>query len=279
MKYFAIVLTLLTLTISFSSKNSYAGPPLTNLEGVGGIAFNPLAWLADSGEKDSYFKLGETDFAAKPRTGVWYVSLDDVKVDWTSIGITDTFFKRFELSYSYQAISQDNATSKHKNNIGGKLLILPENSFGLKYAPAFSVGAIYKKSSDKLPGFDDSGADFYAVATKLVTELPKPVLFSAGILSTKSLVTGVFGFDEDTKQTFFGNIDVIPLSNFIVGFEFKQGAEFDDFKNADYWNAHLAYLAGKNLSLILAYVDAGDNESTKAVGLGNGVVLSSQYAF
>jgi hypothetical protein len=67
--------------------------------------------------------------------------------------------------------------------------------------------------------------------------------------------------------------------NLAVGFEYKQGAQFSDFKNAGYWDIHVGWLVNKNLSLIAAYVNAGDETSTKKVGLGNGLVLSAQYSF
>ena len=53
----------------------------------------------------------------------------------------------------------------------------------------------------------------------------------------------------------------------------EQGAHFDDFKNADYWNAHVAWFVNKNLTLVGAYVNAGDHKSSSKVGLGDGVVL------
>jgi hypothetical protein len=64
-----------------------------------------------------------------------------------------------------------------------------------------------------------------------------------------------------------------------LGFEYKQGAKYSDWKDADYWDAHLAWTPNNNLTLILAHVNAGDHKSTNKVGLGNGVVLSVQYAF
>jgi len=50
-------------------------------------------------------------------------------------------------------------------------------------------------------------------------------------------------------------------------------------RNADYRDAHLAWPATDKLTLVAAYVDAGDSNSTDKVGLGDGVVLSVQYAF
>jgi len=277
-KLFLLWLFIAVVAVSLT-RNSFAGVPFVNLEGVGGVAFNPLAYLADSDDEDSHLKLGKTDIIGKPRFGTWCVSLDKVKVDWTTIGVTDTLFKRLEVSYGYETIAQDNASTKRKNNLGAKLLLLPENSFNTKFLPAISVGSIFKHASNIGLGTDSSGPDYYLVATKLITQLPQPVLLSGGVLSTKAKVTGVFGFDKDRDEILFGNIDIVLPWNFIVGFEYKQGARYSDFKNANYWDAHIAWTPNKNLSLILAYVDAGSYKSSSVAGLGNGVVLSAQYAF
>jgi hypothetical protein len=276
LKLFAAVLV---LTVVFSVRGAFAGAPFVNLEGVGGVAFNPLAYLADSSGENSHFKAGDTDVLGKARFGGWYVNLSDVKVDWTTIGVADTFFKRLEVSYGYETVNQDNAVGIHKNNIGAKLVLLSENSFDTKFIPAVSIGGIFKNTSNVAAGVGDSGQDFYVVATKLITQLPGPVLISGGILSTKGKVTGVFGYDKDRKTTAFGNIDIILPANLIAGFEYKQGAKYSDWKDADYWDAHLAWTPNSNLTLILAHVNAGDNKSTTKVGLGSGVVLSAQYAF
>jgi hypothetical protein len=273
-KLFSVVLVAIVV---FSVKGAFAGAPFTNLEGVGGVAFNPLAYLADSSGENSHFKVGDTDVLGKARFGGWYVSLGDVKVDWTAIGITDTFFKRLEVSYGYETVNPENSLAVHKTNIGAKLLLISENSFNTNFIPSISIGGIFKDSSST--GSSDSGQDFYVVATKLITQLPRPVLISGGLLSTDSKVTGVFGYDKDRVTTAFGNIDIILPANLIAGFEYKQGAEYEDWKDASYWNAHLAWTPTSNLTLILAHVDAGDNKSTTRVGLGTGVVLSAQYSF
>ena len=248
---------------------SRAGVPLTNLEGVGGIAFNPLAYTAGTPVEGLPVN--------KPQFGGWYVRLGDVKVDWTSIGAAETVFKRLEVSGGYETIAQNKQNIIHKNNYGAKLNVLDENAGGTNYVPAISVGAIYKHTD--AAATNAVGADYYGVATKLIKELPRPVLVSAGALSTKAHTTGVFGFDKDRKTTFFGNIDVLPVSVVALGFEYKQGAEFSDFKNASYWDAHAAWFYDPHLTLVAAYVNAGDEKSTTKVGLGKGVVLSAQYAF
>jgi len=282
MKKLILLFAALLLTAVFS-KNVFAGPPFNNLEGVGGVAFNPLAYLADSGEE--LIKVGDTDILAKPRFGAWYVNLPTAKIDWTSFGVATTLLKRLEISYGYQNIAWEGHPTFHKNNIGAKLLVLKENAFDTKFVPAFSIGTIYKNTSNKslreagVSTLRSSGEDWYAVATKTIAQLPIPVILSGGVLSTQEYVTGVLGFNDKRKLTGFFNIDLVLPKGFVVGYEFKQGARFATVQNANYWDAHLAWIPNKNLTLIAAYTATGDYTGSRRQGLGNGFVLSAQYAF
>jgi len=266
----SLVAGMIGLSLAYSAQ---AGVPLNNLQGAGGVAFNPLAYPSGQNKDEK-----SDSPLSKPQFGAWYVNLSDVNVDWTAIGVSETLFDRLELSYGYEVVAPKGENIK-KSDVGAKLLVVPENAGGKAYIPAIAVGSILKSTDNVAEGSDDSAFDFYGVATKLITQLPVPVLLSGGILSTKEQVTGVFGYNKDSDITFFGNIDVIPVSFLAVGLEYKQGAEYDTFKNASYWDAHLAYFANKNLTLVGAYVNAGDETSTSKTGLGDGLVLSAQYAF
>ncbi len=275
----AIVLIIVSFLVYFTSTTVFTGVPINNLEGVGGIAFNPLAYPAGNifeKPKEKQGKLSFEDILSKPQFGSWYVHLGDVDIDWTAVGISETFFKRLELSYGYETIAISGGDNIHKNNIGAKLLLIEEKNF----VPAVSIGTVWKNTAfDTSSGVDDSGNDYYLVATKMLKNLPKPVLLSGGVISTKGRTLGVLGFDKDRDEALFANIDVVLSEKVAAGFEYRQGAHFDDFKNADYWDAHLAWFVNKNLTLVGAYVNAGDHNSTSKVGLGDGVVLSMQYAF
>ena len=287
MRKLSLFAAFIAVTVVFSGQKVYAGPPFNNLEGVGGVAFNPLAYVADSSEEGSHLKVGDVEVLGRPRFGAWYVNLGDKKIDWTSFGVADTLFKRVEISYGYQTIALRDITTFHKNNIGVKGLLLQENSFGSQFVPAISIGTVYKTTSDKnlrkigIGNLRTTGQDWYAVATKTITQTPIPVILSGGILSSQEYVTGVLGFDKDREITGFANIDFVLPHGFVVGYEFKQGEQFDDgYKNANYWNAHLAWLANKNLTLIAAYTYTGNIKAeTTRTGLGGGFVLSAQYAF
>lgn len=254
------------------------GVPLNNLEGVGGIAFNPLAYLAGNGTPETQEKDSETQkrILGLPQIGGWYVHLGDAAIDWTALGAAEALFGRVEVSYGHEIIGLERADTIYKDNVGAKLLVIQEGNV----VPAVSVGGIWKHTGFDVPdGVDHSGIDLYLVATKLIKELPKPVLLSGGLISTTGRTLGVLGFDNDRAEALFGNIDVLPLDNVALGFEYRQGAHFADFKNAEYWNAHLAWFVNKNLTLVGAYVNAGDEKSSSKVGLGDGFVLSAQYAF
>ncbi|MFA5554113.1 MAG: DUF3034 family protein [Phycisphaerae bacterium] len=257
----------------------YAGVPFNNLEGVGGAAFNPFAYTAGNDfEKDDTQpqKKSLADIFSKPQIGTWYVHLGDVGIDWTTIGVAGTLFKRLEVSYGYESISVANAKNIYKNNFGLKYLIVKETDV----IPAISFGTVFKHTSFSTPpGVDKSGVDFYLVATKFIKALPVPVLLSGGFLSTKGQTLGVLGFNNDRDEVFFGNIDIMPFENIAVGFEYRQGAKYKTWKDADYWNTHLAWFVNKNLTLIAAYVNTGNHRSSSKVGLGGGVVVSLQYAF
>ena len=258
-----------------------AGVPLNNLQGVGGIAFNPLAYPAGQpllDKEELPDRISISDYVRKPQLGAWYVNLGDVDVDWTTLGTAFTVGERLELSYGYEVVAQAGVDNIYKHNLGTKLLLIKENESDQAWVPAVAVGALWKTTDAEI-GFDNSGWDFYLVATKLITQLPLPVLISTGILYTDEVVTGVFGHSEGRDLTWFANLDVIPVKNVAVGLEYKQGARFNDFQNADYWDAHVAWFVNNNLTLVGAYVNAGDEESHSRVGLGDGVVLSLQYAF
>ncbi len=264
------------LVVFFQVSAAHAGVPLNNVEGVGGIAFNPLAYTAGTPLDEGSLK-GAVN---KPQFGVWRIRLNDVKADWTTASVATTFFDRLELSYGNETIAQSGATNIHKNNIGVKALLVKENAGDSKWVPAVSVGAIYKETSYAVSGdVKDHGYDYYAVATKLITQLPRPVLLSGGVRSTDARSTGVFGFGTKRDLVAFGNVDVILPGNIALGYEYEQGAQVTGWKNADYQDVHLAWLANKNLTLVAAYVNTGSVSSANKVGLGDGFVLSAHYAF
>ena len=273
-----------------SASAAYAGVPLNNLQGVGGIAFNPLAYTAgqpwDGGETNVF-----NGIVSKPQVGGWYVNLSDADINWFAIGTAITFAERLEVSYGYGFTDAKKYGDKSidSNNLGAKLRILDENAFDTQWVPAIAVGAVYKHTNTDLAGafgLDKDGFDYYAVASKLVKETPIPVLLSGGILYSDEVVNGVIGHGH-YDVSYFANIDVLPSENIAVGFEYKSGvdAETSGIRNHDYYDGHVAWFVTPQLTLVGAYAYTGDRDrfyrdgNPKNLGFGSGLVLSVQYQF
>jgi len=266
-----LIVVSLVVSLGVFTNMVSAGVPLNNLEGVGGIAFNPLAYPAGVSDPNSIF--GEN--ISKPQVGLWSVNLHAAQIDWKAVGIAQTYFKRVELSYGHESLDFASSPTINKDNFGAKVLLLNEDNV----LPAISIGGVFKTTTQELLDSSNAGSDYYLVGTKLIKQLPLPVLLSGGVISTQGQVLGVLGFNDHRTNLYFWNIDVLPLSNVAIGYEFRQGAHYDNWKDSDYYNTHIAWFVNPNLTLVAAYVNAGNQESHKVFGLGDGLVLSAQYQF
>lgn len=281
--------TLLISAATLGAVVAQGGVPLNNLQGTGGIAFNPLAYTAGlpwEGESTSNLN----SIVSKPQVGGWFVNLGDAGINWWAASAALTVAERLELSYGYGFVDAhrygDDSISTH--NIGAKLRILDENAFDTAWIPAIAIGGVWKytdAATVQALGLRDNGVDGYIVASKLVTQTPVPVLLSAGLLISDEVVNGVVGHN-DYGVAGFGNIDILPAENIAIGLEYKQGVNVgDNIRNHDYYDAHVAWFVTKNLTLVAAFVETGNkdhfyrNGNTKKLGVGSGAVFSIQYQF
>lgn len=278
------------------SATANAGVPLNDFQGSGGLGYNPVAYLAGVySDGDGTNTL--SGIVSRPQVGAWTINFHETGVSWTSLSAAFSVAKRLELSYAYglvngvdgftgtRGVIKDTYINTH--TIGAKANIIEENAFDTAWVPAISVGARWKYTDSKLAekglGLDDSGLDFYAVATKLITQTPIPVLLSAGIEYSDSFVYGIAGHN-DYGAAPFGSITLIPLKQLAVGFEYRGGADVGDgFENHDYYNIHAAWFVNDNLTLVAAYGWTGHEYAKDGrlndFGLGDAAVLSLQYQF
>ena len=268
---------------------TFAGVPLNNLQGTGGIAFNPLAYTAgrtwEEGGTNTLDKI-----VSKPQVGSWYANLTDADIHWFALGTAVTVLERVEISGGYGGINAHKYGDRSINtyNVGAKFRFLDENAFDTAWVPALAVGGVYKYTDSKTVdalGLDHDGFDGYIVASKLVKETPIPVLLSVGGLLSDEVVNGVVGHN-DYGAAVFGNIDIIPVKEVAIGFEYKQGVDVGDgITNHDYYDVHVAWFVTDALTLVGAYAYTGDKDKfyrkgrTKDLGVGGGFVLSAQYQF
>ncbi len=271
-----------------------AGAPLTNAEGVGGVALNPMAYVANPLKEGDKGLFG-AGIVSKPQLGVWYIGLNESDINWIPMGGNISFFNRLELGYSHEFIDiQDfgngDGQNVSKDNFSLKLNIIRENEFDLNFMPALSFGAIYQTANadNSLALKDTSDWDFYFVATKTIKLLPVPFILNAGTRATKGYIRGVVGFGDERQWIFFGNIDTVLFNKFIVGWEYQQDADVGDvFKGEDganhsthsMWEAHAAYMHDEHLTLVASWAYTGDKDAVSQASFGNALVLSFQYAF
>ena len=107
-----------------------AGVPLNNLQGTGGIAFNPLAYTAglpwnDDGGGDATNEVAHSVLNGKvsrPQLGAWYVNLNDARINWWAGSAALSFFDHVELSGGYGFINAHKYGDKSINtyNLGAK---------------------------------------------------------------------------------------------------------------------------------------------------------------
>ena len=113
----------------------FAGVPLNNLQGAGGIAFNPLAYTAglawEGGETNSL-----NDIVSKPQVGGWYVNLNDAKINWWAAGAAFT-----AANSAAAAMAAPSSARRRRLRIKNRMDMKkpPASSFGQDYAGGLAL--------------------------------------------------------------------------------------------------------------------------------------------
>ena len=154
--------------ISFSAavgifSAAHAGVPLNNLQGAGGIAFNPLAYTAgrpwdgaDGGDSTNEVEHSSLNgIVSRPQFGAWYVNLNDADINWGAFGTAFTVANRLELSAGYELVNarKYGDRSINKYNLGAKLRLLDENAFDTSWVPALFLvqHQSWQRHSQRMP--------------------------------------------------------------------------------------------------------------------------------
>ena len=91
----------LGIVVSFmgmSALPAVAGPPFTNIEGVGGVALNPLAFVANGIKADGTGLFGST-VVSKPNVGYWHIGLGDSDINWEAVGANMSLWNVLDIGY------------------------------------------------------------------------------------------------------------------------------------------------------------------------------------
>jgi hypothetical protein len=270
--------------------------PLHQIEGNGGIFATLSAYIVNPPRN------GEA--VGRPSVGFAYVNLGSDK-NLEAFTLTESPFSRLELGYGWDhlglgdlplALRNAGLVNYHQDevqlhNFNARFQILKENDFDQKWLPALTAGVHYKYNDGisevrsevaKDAGTDllgnaglsrQQGVDYTLYASKLFTQLPRPVLLELGGRATEGVWEGLGGFTDSYNFVFEGNVVVFVTSNFALAAEYKQQPR--DYqaignlvrKEGDWWTIDAAYVVNKHLTLAAGYGHFGNVLNDEANGV------------
>jgi hypothetical protein len=270
--------------------------PLHQIEGNGGIFATLSAYIVNPPRN------GEP--IGRPAVGFAYVNLGSDK-NLEALTVTESPYSRLELGYGWDHLGLGNLPLALRNaglanyqqdevqlhNLNARFQFVKEGDFDQKWLPALTAGVHYKyndginevrnevrqgAAADLLGNAGLSrkqGVDFTLYASKLFTQLPRPVLLEAGGRATKAVWDGLGGFTDSYNFVFEGNAVVFVTDSIALAAEYKQQPR--DYqaigslvrKEGDWWTIDAAYVVNKHLTLAAGYGHFGNVLNNEANGV------------
>ena len=244
---FLMVMTATVLAIHFAG-GAYAAPPLPvhTIEGVGGAAITPMAYLVNPEPRCECSLLG------KPAVAMTYVNMGEKNLD--AITITETLGGRIEFGYAANRLGLGTLPMAIRNTPGVgvdigcsdvwlhhfnlRLLAVKENTCVGGFAmPAVTAG-VHFKVNDGIRDINESlggalsgigyerenGVDFTLTATRTIPPevLGRPLIVTAGLRASQAAQLGFLGFGDEYHATFEGNVAYLPFDRLVLAYEFRQ---------------------------------------------------------
>jgi hypothetical protein len=282
-----------------AAKPDEKGPPLPlhQIEGNGGIFSTLSAYIVNPPRN------GEP--VGRPAVGFSFVDLGHGQ-DLEALTLTESPFSRLELGYGYENFNLGNLpldvykatggalnlseTSVELHNFNARVQILKEGEFDQKWIPALTFGAHYKYNdsyndiNSQLGGTlkaigvsQNDGVDFTLYASKMFTQLPRPVLVELGGRATEGVWNGLLGFTDKYNFVFEGNVVVFVTGSIALAAEYRQqptdyktvavGGQSLIGKAGDWWTIDAAYVVNKHLTLAVGYGHFGTVLNNEANGV------------
>jgi hypothetical protein len=270
--------------------------PLHQIEGNGGIFATLSAYIVNPPRN------GEA--VGRPSVGFAYVNLGSDK-NLEAFTLTESPLSRLELGYGWDHLGLGNLplaldraikggggpgyfgpNDVQLHNFNARLQILKEGEFDQKWIPALTAGVHYKYNdgisdvNNAVGGLLAShgisrqqGVDYTLYASKLFTQLPRPVLLELGGRATEGVWEGLGGFTDSYNFVFEGNVVVFVTGNFALAAEYKeQPRNYQAIgslvqKEGDWWTLDAAYVVNKHLTLAAGYGHFGNVLNDQANGV------------
>jgi len=251
--------------------------PLHQIEGNGGVLTTLSAYIVNPPRKG--------ELVGRPAIGGGLISLGAGRV-LVPTTLTWSPWERIELGYGWDWYSLGSLTGAVHNatgislgttsvslhNFNGRFQFIKENDWGQKWLPAITGGVHYKVNSGissinrELGGALSSiglgynqGVDFTLYGSKLITFLPRPVLFNAGVRATRGAELGLLGFSRDYSFLFEGSVAIFLTDWLILAGEYRQ--QPNNYtpipgvinKSGDWVTIDLAWIVNKHLTIAGGY--------------------------
>jgi len=259
--------------------------PLQTIDGTGGLVVTESAYIVNPPRN------GEP--VGRGAVGANYVYMGH-SMDIIPVTVTWSPCKFVEFGYGWEHMSLGDLPSKlsvptrsvELHNAHLRLQLVQENGWGQKWLPAITFGVHYRYNDgitqlNKETGYalsnvahvsNDNDVDFSLVASKLITQLGRPILIEAGGRETKAVWDGFGGFTNKYNLEFEGNIAVLVTDNLILGAEYKQqprdyspiGSLYT--KEDDWFTLDAAYIINSNWTVAVAYLHMGNVLNHQANG-------------
>lgn len=273
--------------------------PLHTIEGVGGVAITPTAYLVNPGPKGTKVGLPSASFT--------YVNLGQKSIQ--SFAVTQTFFGRVELGYAINRFdlgtlgdalnkassSYDIREDVYLHHFNVRALLIEENSFGLPL-PAITAGVHFKVNSGIASinkelggalgsiGYSRSnGVDYTLTASKTFANVfGRPMIVSAGLRNSAASQIGYLGFADHCATTVEGNVIYLLTDNLALAYEFRQKKNpYDRLNNLigdeDNWHTiAVGYVFNEHLTVSAGWGHFGNVFNSKEAG---GLVIQLKYEF
>lgn len=216
--------------------------PSHTVEGYGGGAITPVAYLVNRGPEGTVFG----------RPAVSFANVVAGKKNVQVLAVTETLLRRIELGYALGRVDLGTLPSDTEeltgvdigthhlwvHNFNARLLLLDETAFGSPLMPSLTAGAHFKVNDgiedidDRLGGgltdlgYDKNyGTSFTLTMSKTIIHavtLNRPLFLSVGMRNSRDAQLGVLGFGRECNTTVEASVAYLITKHLLVNYEFRQ---------------------------------------------------------
>jgi hypothetical protein len=226
--------------------------------------------------------------------GFGYINLGH-ELNLEAFTLTESPFKRLELGFGWDRLGlgdlpQVLGIATHEvdlYNANARFQILKEGEFDQKWLPAVTAGVHYKYNDGIIDVNNEvggalanvahithhEGVDFTLYASKLFTQLPRPVLVELGGRATEAVWEGLGGFTGKYNYEFEGNVVTFVTPSIALAAEYKeQPRDYSPIGNvvrreSDWWTLDAAYVVNKHFTIAAGYGNFGNVLNHEANGV------------